>query len=512
MRSLLVFFLLMSIRGGFAPASSRRESVITYKESFEDFPNPERGFYQPSGTKASKYELLSIDKLKELRTPHQVKGSNYQVVNSLVYRGFLLDSFIHSPLSNEFLEDVRKDFETIRLAGLKSIIRFAYTNTARPGTCTDEYKICPPYGDAPKKIVLTHISQLKPILFENEDVIAVVQMGFIGIWGENYFTDYFGDASMNGIGRIMDSSWRDRNEILKALLDAVPKDRMIQVRTPQIKQRFVYGVRSTVNSSTLNVSEAYNGSDKSRIGFHNDCFLASADDYGTFYDYGNSVSTRTPANDELRKYASNDSRYVVVGGETCDDSFSPQNDCEPSGHAEKEFAEMHFSYLNTTYNLDVNNDWERDGCMANIKRKLGYRLVLQSGSFPKTIQAGKKFHVQIKMKNVGYAAPYNPRPIQLVLRNGDGKTRSFNFKSDPRYWFTGNISVEEDFLLPADVSPGDYELLLNLPDKSNLLAGRPEYSIRLANENCWEDQTGFNKLNSTVAVIAGESGKRKLQN
>ena len=195
-----------------------------------------------------------------------------------------------------------------------------------------------------------HIAQLKPILRDNADVIATIQMGFIGIWGENYFTDYFGDASMNGVGRIMDSSWRDRNEVLKALLDAVPEDRMIQVRTPQMKQRYVYGVKALVTESPLKIKEAFTGTDKSRIGFHNDCFLAGIDDYGTYYDYGNSSSPRKAANEVLRNYFSRDSKFVVVGGETCDDAFSPQNDCEPAGHAEKEFRDMHYSYLNTSYN------------------------------------------------------------------------------------------------------------------------------------------------------------------
>jgi hypothetical protein len=507
---LLFFFFVFSIYGSFISDSSNEDTVVTYKESFEDFPNPERGFYQALGTKASKYELLSVEKISALRRPHGTRGANYQVVSSLVFREFLLDSFVHSPLSGKFLENVRKDFQTIRLAGLKSIIRFAYTNTVRSGDCPDKYKICPPYGDAPKNIVLKHISQLKPILFENVDVIATVQMGFIGIWGENYFTDYFGDASSNGIGRIMDSSWRDRNEILKALLDAVPKDRMIQVRTPQIKQRFVYGEKSPVTSPPLKISEAYNGSDKSRIGFHNDCFLSSADDYGTFYDYGNSSTSRGPANVQLRTYASKDSRYVVMGGETCDDAFSPQNDCEPAGRAEKEFFEMHYSYLNTSYNLDVNNDWESGGCMASIRRKLGYRLVLQSASFPNTIQAGKEFHARINLKNIGYASPYNPRPVELILRRmSDGKILSFNFKTDLRYWVTGKIVIDGVFFLPANTPIDNYELLLNLPDENRLLAERAEYSIRLANEKCWEEQTGFNKLGFTLMVIGAEGQHTK---
>jgi hypothetical protein len=467
----------------------------------EDFPNPERGFYHPLGTRAGKHEVLSLERLKGLLKSVTVRGASYAVVSSLIYRGYLLDSFVHASLPGEFLADLEKDFATIRMAGLKCIIRFAYVNSVKHRDCTDAEKICPPYGDAPKNIVLKHIAQLKPILVKNADVIAAVQMGFIGIWGENYYTDYFGDASMNGPKRILDSSWRDRNQVLKALLDAIPKDRMVQVRTPQIKQRYVYGVTAPVSSSPLNIKNAYKNTDESRIGFHNDCFLASTDDYGTYYDYGNSSSTRKAANAELRNYFSNDSRFVVVGGETCDDAFSPQNDCAPAGAAEKEFSQMHYSYLNAAYNVDVNNDWQTDGCMDNIKRKLGYRIALRSGTYPSTVQKTGTLHISIQLENIGYAAPYNPRPVQLLLRDvNSGKSYSFDFKVDPRYWFTGAIKLGANFKLPIGVQPGKYELLLNLPDKYPSIAGRPEYSIRLANEHTWEEQTGFNKLNHILIV------------
>ena len=118
-------------------------------------------------------------------------------------------------------------------------MRFCYT-VANSGSCPEGF-ICPKYGDAPKNIVLNQIAQLKPLLQDNADVIACLQMGFIGTWGENYYSDYFGDPSSNGKGKLTDKNWSDKNEVLKALLDALPQSRMIQVRTPQMKQRYVYG-------------------------------------------------------------------------------------------------------------------------------------------------------------------------------------------------------------------------------------------------------------------------------
>jgi hypothetical protein len=47
---------------------------------------------------------------------------------SLSIRVFYLESFINSDITANYLANVQKDFDTIRAAGLKMIIRFAYSN------------------------------------------------------------------------------------------------------------------------------------------------------------------------------------------------------------------------------------------------------------------------------------------------------------------------------------------------------------------------------------------------
>ncbi|GAB3805976.1 hypothetical protein GCM10028819_40390 [Spirosoma humi] len=475
---------------------------LTYSESQQDFPNPERGFYVPISTSSARFVPLDGPTLASYRTQAQhVSKASYPIQCSLVYRSYRLETFKNSPLSKDFLEKVDQDFAIARQAGVKLILRFAYTEQANSGNCPDQYKICPPYGDAPKAIVLAHISQLSPLFQKNADVISVLQMGFIGIWGENYFTDYFGDASTNSLGVVPDSSWQDRNQVLAALLKALPKDRMVQVRTPQIKQRFVYGPKAPVSSAAMGVGEPYQRSDPARIGFHNDCFLASADDYGTFYDVGNSSTKRGPATDILRRYMAQDSRYTAVGGETCDDAFSPQNDCEPLGRAEQEMALMHYSYLNASYNNDVNNDWQTQGCMGRIQRRLGYRFVLRSATIPDRIKAGERLPIDLALSNVGYSAPYNPRPLELILRNtASGAIHRITIEADARRLSPGAHLLRHKLQLPAAMKAGRYELLLNLPDGYQSLAQNPVYSIRLANTEIWEAQTGYNKLNHTLIV------------
>lgn len=473
-----------------------------YLEDHSDFVNPERGFYIPTGTRASNFKPLDTAKLIAMRTKAQRSSrATYEFLSTLVYRGYELDTFKTRPLTAEFLQQLQHDFDAVRSSGVKMILRFAYTNTSHAGDCPDEYKICPPYGDAPPEIVYQHIAQLKPLLQKNADVIAVMQQGFIGIWGENYFTDYFGDASQNGVGKMTDTGWEKRNEMLKRLLDALPKDRMIQVRTPQIKQKFLFGPSAPVTSQPLAAATGHDSSDAARLGFHNDCFLASPDDYGTYYDYGSSSQPRQPALDVLRNYISADTRYTVVGGETCDDTFSPQNDCEPIGHAEAEMRLMHYSYLNSSYNNDVNNDWDSMGCMKSIKEKLGYRFVLENASISKYLLRGNHFRISIELRNDGYAPLYNPRPAQLVLVNTkSGDLFKVNLKSQPWNWFPGLINISEKLDVPSEILPGIYQLFLNLPDGYDSLSGNALYSICFANLNVWDATRGYNNLGLEVEV------------
>jgi hypothetical protein len=480
-----------------APATD----TVYYAESDEDFPNPERGFYRVAETYADNYEPLDVDEMKTWRTLQQADDGNYKVYSTLVFRNVVFEGYNDKPLTNEILNNISNDFKAAREAGVKLILRFCYTVTANSGACAEGF-ICPKYGDAPKNIVLNHIAQLKPLLQDNADVIACMQMGFIGTWGENYYSDYFGDPSSNGNGKLTDENWSDKNEVLRALLGALPQSRMIQVRTPQMKQRYVYGVDAPTSSAALTDADAFNGSDEARIGLHNDCFLSSPDDYGTYDDYGNSSSPRTNAYTILHAYAETDGKYTVVGGETCDDTYSPENNCENSGKAQTEMANMHYSFLNCAYNNDVNNDWQSGGCMDAIKKNLGYRLVLRDGIFPDyPVKAGVQLSFTLDINNVGYASPYNARPMQLIMRNEATKEEFvFNVDTDIRKWYSGLSSITIKIVTQNNMAAGNYDLLLNMPDAYTSLSSNPAYSIRLANENVWEEATGYNSLNKVITI------------
>jgi len=472
---------------------------IDYVVSDLDFPNPDRGFYRYSETRASDYRVLDKDDLKSYRTPTFSQGANYKTTGTIVFRYYILDEFVNAPISEKFLNNMKLDFIAARDAGVKLIPRFTYTVSSNSGNCPEGF-ICPPYGDASKQVILGHIQQVGPILTDNADVITCLQLGFIGTWGENYYTDFFGDASSNDKqGRLLDKNWEDRIAILKAFLDVTPTDLMIQVRYPQMKQRYVYGITTHTDVAALTNSEAFSDTDKARIGFHNDCLFASVDDYGTYEDYGNTSSPRKTDIQNLKPYFENDSKYVIVGGETCSDGYSPKNDCAPAGIADVELRALHYTYLNANYNNEVNNDWTDGGCIEAIKRNLGYRFSLKNTTLPKTIKMDEKFEVKMTIENSGYASPVTARNVKLILRSkNDDTIMSFKFNTDVRFWFD-NVDLSESFT-PKNLTPGEYEILFQIEDIHETLKGRPEYSIRLANKDIWEDATGYNKLNHTIQI------------
>ncbi len=491
MRYTLICFYIFA----FGLALHAQNTTINYTGSNVDMPNPERGFYLPSQlTRASNYTFLDSAYLASKRNPFTPYNANYQVHTTLIFRYFVLDDFVDASITQDFLDNMQTDFDAARTAGVKLIVRFSYTNSPSSGSCGD---ICPPYGDASKARILEHINDLKDVLETNKDIIATVQMGFIGIWGENYYTDFFGDASMSPF-IITNNNWIDRNEVLEALLDAVPIERAVQVRYPQLKQRYVYGLGAPTNSPALTSTEAFTQSDKARLGFHNDCFLASDTDFGTFADYGPPVSLSDTVN--LKPYWENDSQFVPVGGETCFVNNSDDNCAAVGGRADAEMDRLNYSFLNSEFNNNVNNDWVGI-CLDDIKKKLGYRFALISGTFPNTVDAGDNLSILINLENQGYTSPYNPRGLELVLRNtASGDTFFAPLVTDPRFFSTGLHQISETICLPANVPSGNYELLLNLPDPEPTIFNNPDYSIQLANQNVWESATGFNKLNHTIQI------------
>lgn len=426
--------------------------TVRYQPSDESFPNPERGW------------LVTYD----IADYPMDLGGFYRRGVTLVRAYVSLADFRDAPLSDEFLARLQKGFDGARQGGVKLILRFTYNDGEGRST------VCP---DAPLELMLAHIAQLKPLLQANADVIAVMQQGFIGCWGEGHTSEHLPDWNEDPAGL--------RAQVYAALLDALPPSRFIQLRYPA-EIRALYG-------EPVSAQEAYSGADKARVGHHNQCFLASDDDWGTYWTGPNWRANLK----EWKDYVERLTTYTPMGGETC--NVDRQRNACPV--ALEELARFHYSYLNRDYNKSVYGIWKEQGCFDEIDRRLGYRLTLIQATLPRRAAPGRPLTVRIELRNDGFAPLYNARPVYLTLINEQSRRDLLLTNVDPRRWEAGQTTViEASVVVPPDLPAGRYRLALWLPDADERLRDRPAYAVRLANQNVWDAETGLNILSESLKI------------
>lgn len=397
--------------------------------------NPERGVFR-------------FMDLRRLGSVSRLRDQGY----TLIYGQVLINDYRTRDIDQDLIDELNAGFSAARSAGLKVLPRIYYAaDIGEP--------------DAPLSRVLSHIGQLKPVLEQNADVIAVLHPGFVGAWGEWH-------SSTNDL-----TLPSNRKQIFDALLDALPSSRMTLARRPSHKEE-AYG-------GPLTEATAFSGAPLSRVGHLNDCFLASDDDVGTYQLPGE------------KAYAAADSAFVPVGGETCG-PHPPRSQC---ASALAELATHHWSFINTDYHPDVIAGWKSEGCYETITCRLGYRFVVTGHESPAQVARGRSLSVRLGVFNDGYARAYNPRPVHLVLQQGETR-HVVQVDADPRRWAPG---VESELCLeaqlPADLPPGEYRLGLWLPDASERLRDDPRYAIRLSSGATWDSASGVNVLDATVRVV-----------
>lgn len=428
---------------GCQPASSSSEPASvshTFLYTDASLLNPERGFFTP-------YELPSLAGFSSVR----ITG------NTLVHLNIRLDDYRESDLPESLLNGLQTNFNDIREAGVKAIVRVAYNAGPYPDS----------EPDASKSQILKHIEQLTPLLQKNSDVIAWLEAGFVGAWGEWH-------TSTNGLDNI-----QDKQEILNAILKAIP-NRFVQVRYP------------------ANIIEMYPNPEDAvtaHVAHHNDCFLSSETDVGTYERDGVNTIERDQA------YLAELTRFTPMSGETCA-PFPPRSECT---NAVQEMELLHFSAINEAYHKGIIRSWEEGGCLQEITDRMGYRLSLTSADFNEQVRPGGLLNLTVNIRNNGFASLMNPRPLFVVLSpspdgrgdRGEGEI-AVKLDLDPRTWQPGNSMFSASIRLPSKMEEGEYRLALWLPDEAETLQANPLYAVQFANENIWDESAGYNILGQVL--------------
>lgn len=454
---------LLAANAGAGAATAQQTVTATFNATDDELPNPERGFYRPLKTDLAQ---LDVDDVRDAFS--QGYRLMYARIDLAPYRET-------DELPPSLLRRLDRAFADARRSGMKLIVRAVY-NYPQGETGYQDAQ------DAPLPRVLTHIAQLKPVWQRNGDVIAVVQAGFVGAWGEWH-------ASSNELAEP-----GPRTAIKDALLDAVPASRSIQFRYPPYITQWAPTLPVAAPAAPGNF----------RIGFHNDCFLASRTDVGTFEE-------DAAKQDAQKLYLDRLTDIAPFGGETC----NPADEANPTPRTTcadilAEGKRFNLTYLNASYYRGLFHDrWVADGCMLEVSRSMGYRIALIGAAHPAVVTRGQPMHVGIVVRNAGWARLYNPRAVTILLRDAQsGRVRRIVADGvDPRRWLPGTES--EAILriaLPADLAPGPYDLLLALPDADQRLADDPRFAIRFANADDaangqrWNASHGAFSLGTAVTV------------
>lgn len=466
------FFLLLNPLIQRKTSASNHLTTISFQQSNEDFPNPERGFMK----QASIWLDQSFSSSKIMRK---------EPSDTVVWVYFRLDNYRDKQIDASGLNVVRSTFNTAREKGFKLVFRFIYN--WGPGSTSDPNQAT---ADAPLDLALTHINQVRPIIVENADVIAAMQAGFVGHWGEWHSSKYM-------------YTLESKQAILDALLNTLPKDRMLQIRYPRYKEVFYQGPISS--------SEAFSENDRSRTAHQNDCFLSNETDSGTYRSsvWGTKISNYCDGQSSeiqcWKDFIATDAQYTPNGGETCNHN-PPRTDCTT---AKQELEMLHWSFINNEYYPGTLDSWKSQGCWNEIRLRLGYRFVLERLNVSPQVNPGGLMEFQLQIRNDGYASPYNPHPVYLVLEQKSGshkeiielKSQNNPKTTDPRWWQSGQtVTINEQVRLPSNLSSGTYNLHLWLPDAYQSLRYRPEYTIRFANNNVWQPTSGYNLLFDSLQI------------
>ena len=428
---------------------------IDYSESLESFDNPERGFYEPIG-----YSLKVAD--------NEVKDLNYNLVHLRVD----LSAFTASnngiedlQLTEDALNALDKTLKNIKKNNGSVIIRFAYDGFN--GTKDLEPEL---------NMLLTHIEQLKTVFYSNKDVISYVELGFFGPWGEMHSSSI---CTLENVSLAID-----------AMLESVPENITIGVRTPAYYAHF-----ANINRNTLNENISTPDSKYYRIGLYNDGYLGSESDLGTFQN-----------RDIETKWLSNQATHTFYGGEVVANfaTGTPLNTVE---YLSNEAFITHTTYLNLRWNNTVIDNWKNtlyDGQdelykgksgFVYINNHLGYRFILKESKITTNIKQNDPLLIKLQIKNVGFANLINKKKVTLVLQS-DTNTYEINTNINPTKWLSKSISNIPIVIanLPENIEIGDYKVYLRISCYGDLFTDNNYQTIRFANNNVYNEEIGANYI------------------
>ena len=437
---------------------------ISYVESLSEVQNPYRGFYSQAVVylrRNGKSEKHSIPKTNLIRL----------LVDISDYQKHSIDEEALTFL-DKYLEQIKRNHKTI-------VIRFAYD----PGFKGDVSK------DPSSDNVRNHQKQVSRVLKKYDDIIASVECGLFGKWGEMHGSSVYSDSEKP----------KYLNKVINNWLEFLPESLTISVRTPKIYSDWANIDLSKISNQITKPNEkAY------RVGIYNDGYLASKSDLGTYKNREQEI-----------KWLKNQAKHTLFGGEFggIDEDDDMGNVSPTADYMDKEAFLTHTSYLNNGhYNVTISNlknkkyngvDKRYKGISGYnyVENHLGYRYVVRGVRLTKSAKSNGIFRMEVDIENVGYGNLVKPKSLSLlVIDNNNNRYDLSEIQSiengNPNNWNSKEkTTVKVKAILPNGMKNGNYKVYLRIATgtKSKGLNGFP---IRFANDdkNIWNESLGANYI------------------
>ncbi len=351
----VIFTVVFSIMWAYERDMTKKQwKGVKWEESFDELENPDRGFYVQTYTSDDYTRDVDYEPYLRVR---------------------LLTMNLYSYQDMEFLPDeklleLRETLDAYRAQGVSVVFRAGYFFGEQKYTEPESFSI-----------IESHCRQICPILNEYSDIVQVVQAGFLGPYGEWHSSKYITVDDKN-----------DENyeiQLVKILTEELEEEITVALRRPMY-------IRSAVD----------NGIDVMRLSYHNDAFLSTDTDMGTYVEKG---YTREAELQWIQENLING----FNGGEMT--NLSEYTNIE---QAIKEMEQLDFSYLNRYYNTEVLNEWKEvtyDGQNAfqYVRDHLGYRLYISELFFLEKVTPKLDLEVKGTICNTGFASV--PKEYQLYF-------------------------------------------------------------------------------------------------
>ncbi|MDE6678944.1 MAG: DUF4832 domain-containing protein [Ruminococcus sp.] len=330
--------------------------------------------------------------------------------------------------------------------------------------------------------VLDHIQQIKDsgILEDYKDIIAYVESGFVGKWGEQHGGKY--------------TSVEDKAKVLDAMLECVPSPIPVTVRTPDIFAKWV-GIERK------DLADYESSGEELRVGLYNDGYMGSDSDLGTFAN--RPIEIEWLAKQTLTSYYGGEFSGNLDWAKKYD-TYLPEN-------AVPEMYKTHLSYINGNIfqlykdytfgkqydveNVD-NSAYYGQNVFQFIRDHIGYRFVLRKSELSETVEQGGTLELHFNIENTGFANPIPEQKVEIILeQNGNFVRTPVNVNSNE--WYSCTTSEELlELNLPDSLPTGDWNAYLKITCGNNTVEQLNLRSVQFANEDVWNASLGANYIGS----------------